>query len=72
MQAMATTLTEANRAAHAARAQGADRLDEATLKQIRSRCLGALARGETTPTANTPPLPTKHAPSSHDSAATKT
>src|SRR4030088_239303 len=45
--AMATTLTDANRAAHAARDRGADRLDEATLRQIRNHYLGALARGQT-------------------------
>ncbi len=44
---MATTLTDANRAAHAARERGADRLDETTLKRIRNHYLGALARGET-------------------------
>ena len=46
-QAMANTLLEANRAAHEARDRGADRLDEATLKQIRNHYLGALARGNT-------------------------
>lgn len=45
--AMATTLTDANRAAHAARARGAEALDEATLTQIRNHYLGALARGGT-------------------------
>jgi transposase len=45
--AMADTLLEANRAAHAARERGADRLDEATLSQIRNYYLGALARGDT-------------------------
>ena len=44
---MATTLLDANRAAHQARERGADRLDEATLKQIRNHYLGALARGDT-------------------------
>jgi transposase len=44
--AMATTLTDANRAAHQARERGADRIDEATLKRIRNHYLGALARGE--------------------------
>jgi transposase len=44
--AMATTLLEANRAAHQAREHGADRLDEAALKKIRSYYLGALARGD--------------------------
>jgi transposase len=43
--AMATTLTDANRAAHAARERGADRLDEVTLQQLRNHYLGALARG---------------------------
>ncbi len=45
--AMATTLTDANRAAHQARERGADRLDDATLTQIRNHYLGALARGDT-------------------------
>jgi transposase len=45
--AMADTLLEANRAAHAARERGADRLDEATLKRLRNYYLGALARGDT-------------------------
>jgi transposase len=45
--AMATTLTDANRAAHEARDRGANRLDEATLTQIRNHYLGALARGDT-------------------------
>jgi transposase len=45
--AMATTLTDANHAAHEARERGAHRLDKATLKQIRNHYLGALARGDT-------------------------
>jgi transposase len=45
-QAMATTLLDANRAAHAARECDANRLDQAVLKQIRNHYLGALARGE--------------------------
>jgi transposase len=45
--AMANTLLDANRAAREARERGADRLDEATLTQIRSYYLGALARGDT-------------------------
>jgi transposase len=45
--AMATTLLDANHAAHQARERGADRLDEATLNQIRNHYLGALARGDT-------------------------
>ena len=45
--AMATTLLDANRAAHQARERGADRLDEATLHQIRNHYRGALARGDT-------------------------
>jgi transposase len=45
--AMADTLLDANQAAHQARARGADRLDEATLAQIRNHYLGALARGTT-------------------------
>jgi transposase len=45
--AMATTLTEANHAAIAARERGADRLEEVQLRRIRSHYLGALARGDT-------------------------
>ena len=45
--AMATTLTDANRAAHQARDHGTDRLDQTTLRKIRNRYLGALARGDT-------------------------
>jgi len=45
--AMATTLTDANRAAHTARERGAEAFDEATLKQIRNHYRGALARGDT-------------------------
>lgn len=45
--AMATTLLDANRAAHQARDHAADRLDEATLNQIRNHYRGALARGDT-------------------------
>ncbi|HZS22709.1 MAG TPA: IS66 family transposase [Pseudonocardiaceae bacterium] len=45
--AMATTLLDANRAAHQAREHQADRLDEATLNQIRNHYRGALARGDT-------------------------
>jgi transposase len=45
--AMATTLLDANHAAHQAREHGADHLDTATLKQIRNHYLGALARGDT-------------------------
>jgi transposase len=45
--AMATTLLDANQAAHAARERGADRLDQATLAQIRNHYLGALAKGST-------------------------
>jgi transposase len=44
---MATTLLDANRAAHQARERGAERLDEATLNQIRNHYLGALAQGDT-------------------------
>lgn len=43
--AMADTLNEANTAAVAARAAGADNLDEATLKQIRNHYRGAIAKG---------------------------
>jgi transposase len=46
-QAMATTLTDANLAAHEARERGADRLNDAVLKQIRNHYLGSLAHGET-------------------------
>jgi transposase len=45
--AMATTLIEAHQAATQARAQGHDRIDEATLAQIRNHYLGALALGAT-------------------------
>lgn len=45
--AVANTLLEANQAAHQARERGADRLDHATLNQIRNHYLGALARGNT-------------------------
>jgi transposase len=44
---MATTLTDANHAAHTARQQGAERLDPAALRTVRSRYQGALARGKT-------------------------
>jgi transposase len=44
-EAMATTLCEANKAAHAARAAGRDTLEPHVLTGIRSRYLGALARG---------------------------
>jgi transposase len=44
-EAMATTLCEANKAAHAARAAGHDALEPHVLAGIRSRYLGALARG---------------------------
>ena len=57
--AMANTLLEANRAAHQARERGADRLDEATLKQIRNYYLGALARGDTDNQAEHTKLATK-------------
>jgi transposase len=45
--AMATTLLDANIAAHAARERGTDRLDKATLRTIRNHYRGALARGDT-------------------------
>ena len=45
--AMATTLLDANHGAHAARERGTDRLDQATLSQIRNYYRGALARGDT-------------------------
>ena len=43
--AMATTLLDANHAAHAARAAGADRLDTTVLARIRNHYRGALAKG---------------------------
>ena len=46
-QAMANTLLEAHHAASAARDNGAETLDEATLKRIRNLYLGALAKGGT-------------------------
>jgi len=57
--AMADTLLEANQAAHQARARGADRLDQATLTQLRSQYLGALARGTTDNQDQTTPLAAK-------------
>ena len=45
--AMATTLLDTNQAAHQARERGVERLDPATLRAIRSRYRGALARGKT-------------------------
>jgi transposase len=45
--AMATTLTEANHTAAAARERGAQRLADDDLRQIRNHYLGALARGDT-------------------------
>jgi transposase len=45
--AMASTLLDANQAAHHARAAGADHLDPAVLKRIRSHYLGAIAKGST-------------------------
>jgi transposase len=51
--AMATTLLDANQAAHAARERGAERLDKPTLRTIRSRYRGALARGTTDNTGQT-------------------
>ncbi len=57
--AMATALTDANRAAHTARQQGADRLDHITLKQIRNRYRGAPARGKTDNTGQTSDLADK-------------
>lgn len=46
-QAMATTLLQANQAAHQARQAGAERLDEPTRRKLRNHYLGALARGDT-------------------------
>lgn len=43
--AMATTLLDANQAAHHARAAGQDQLDPATLQQIQNHYLGAIAKG---------------------------
>jgi len=45
--AMATTLLDANVAAHTARQRGADRLEETTLRKTRNHYRGALARGDT-------------------------
>ena len=57
--AMATTLTDANRAAHQARQRDNDRLDTQTLRTIRSRYQGALARGESDNTGQTSELAAK-------------
>jgi transposase len=57
--AMATTLLDANQAAHQARERGMDRLDQATLDQIRNHYLGALARGTTDNQNQTTKLATK-------------
>lgn len=54
--AMATTLTEANHSAHAARERGADRLTDDKLRTIRNHYLGALARGDTDNHRLTSPL----------------
>lgn len=43
--AMATTLLDANQAAHQARTAGRDQLDPATLQRIRNHYLGAIAKG---------------------------
>ena len=43
--AMATTLLDANQAAHQARTAGQDRLDPATLRRIRNHYLGAITKG---------------------------
>lgn len=70
---MATTLLDANQAAHTARDAGADHLDKQTLRTI-----WRAATGERLPEARptTPARPaiwlTKPAPSSPDSTATKT
>lgn len=70
--AMANTLTDANQAAIAARGRGADHLDQTTLRKVRNY-YGA-RWPEVTPTtgASTPRWPTRHAPSSHGSAASRT
>ena len=60
--AMATTLLDANQAAHAAHAArdaGVERLDPATRRTIRSRYRGALARGKTDNTGQTSELAVK-------------
>jgi transposase len=57
--AMATTLLDANHAAHHARQGGADRLDPATMRTVRSRYRGALAKGTTDNTGQTSELATK-------------
>jgi len=73
--AMADTLNEANRAAHAAREAGADRLDDATLAQILNHYRGAIAKG-TCDNRNRPgalaaearELPRRHPVRGHDPA----
>jgi transposase len=57
--AMATTLLDANQAAHAARNAGTQCLDPATLRTIRSRYRGALGRGKTDNTGQTTDLADK-------------
>lgn len=57
--AMATTLTDANQTARTARQHGADRLNKPTLRTIRSRYRGALARGTTDNTGQTTDLAAK-------------
>jgi transposase len=54
--AMATTLTDANTAAHAARTAGQQALDPQTLATIRNHYRGALALGITTNSARAGPL----------------
>ncbi|MGH3763526.1 IS66 family transposase [Actinophytocola sp.] len=57
--AMATTLLDANQAAHQTRQQEADRLDPTALRTIHSRYRGALARGKTDNTGQTSALADK-------------
>jgi hypothetical protein len=71
-QAMATTLLEANQAAHHARATGAETLDQEILTQIRNHYLGALAKGRTDNHDHRSASPPRPADSSDDSPATKT
>ena len=70
--AMATTLTDANRAAHTARERGAEALDEATLRQVRTTTRARSPEARPTTRANTATLPTKPALSSRGSDDSKT
>lgn len=70
--AMATTLLDANRAAREARERGAERLDEATLNQIRNHYLARSPEATPTTNASTPNSPRRHAPSSTGSGDSRT